>query len=177
MALVPLARTAQQPFTMMFQALRLPGTVLALALVKFAVEFGCYFTFVPGIGLAGAGWANLAGAVIAFTGAHLALRRTLPEGSGDRARASLLGMVLVAPLFAAGLAIDSALDGALATACKLLLAPLGVAGAFALGLVTRYDLEKVSSLPLNAAWMRRTRDTAVAAGNRLARVVALRRIS
>jgi O-antigen/teichoic acid export membrane protein len=177
MALVPLARTAQQPFTMMFQAMRLPGTVLALALVKFAVEFGCYFTLVPGIGLAGAGWANLAGAVIAFIGAHLALRGKLPEGSGERARASLLGLVLVTPLLAAGLAIDRALDGVWATACKLPLLPLAVAGAFALGLVTRYDLEKVSSLPLNAAWMRRTRDTAVAAGNRLARVVALRRIS
>src|SRR5262249_23312187 len=30
MALVPLARTAQQPFTMLFQALRLPGIVLTL---------------------------------------------------------------------------------------------------------------------------------------------------
>ncbi len=177
MALVPLARTAQQPFTMIFQALRLPGTVLVLALIKFAVEFGCYFTLVPAVGLSGAGWANLAGAVIAFAGAHLALRRTLPEGSGERARASLLGMVLIVPLLAAGLAIDAALEGAMATACKLLLAPPAVVAAFALGLITRYDLEKVSSLPLNAAWMRRTRDTAVAAGDRLARVVAQRRIS
>jgi hypothetical protein len=45
----------------------------------------------------------------------------------------------------------------------------------AFGLVTRYALEKVSSLPLNAAWLRRARDTAVAAGVRLARAVALRR--
>jgi hypothetical protein len=161
----------------MFQALRLPGTVLALALIKFAVEFSCYFTLVPAVGLAGAGWANLAGAVIAFAGAHLALRRTIPEGSGERTRASLLSLVLVVPLLAAGLALDAALDGPWATASKLLLAPLAVAAAFALGLITRYDLEKVSSLPLSAAWMRRTRDTAVAVGHRLARVVALRRIS
>ncbi|MGH7730970.1 MAG: lipopolysaccharide biosynthesis protein [Candidatus Eiseniibacteriota bacterium] len=175
MALVPLARTAQQPFTMVFQALRLPGTVLTLTLIKVAVEFSCYFALVPALRLAGAGWANLAGATIAFAGAHFALRRTLPEGSGARARASLLGLVLVVPLLAAGLAIDAALDGAAAAACKLLLAPLAVAGAFALGLVTPYDLEKVSSLPLSAAWMRRMRDAAVAVGDRLARVVALRR--
>ncbi|MEK7330523.1 MAG: hypothetical protein AAB113_06950 [Candidatus Eisenbacteria bacterium] len=45
----------------------------------------------------------------------------------------------------------------------------------AFGLVTRYDLEKVSSLPMNAAWLRRAREMAVAAGVRLARAVALRR--
>jgi O-antigen/teichoic acid export membrane protein len=84
MALVPIFRTAQQPFTMMFQALRLPGTVLVLALIKFGVEFGCYFTLVPAVGLPGAGWANLAGAVLAFAGAHIALRRILPDGSGER---------------------------------------------------------------------------------------------
>jgi O-antigen/teichoic acid export membrane protein len=176
MALVPIARTAQQPFTMMFQALRLPGTVLVLALIKFAVEFGCYFTLVPAVGLAGAGWANLAGAVFAFAGAHIALRRILPDGSGERARATLMGLLLAVPLMATGLAIDAGLDGAMAVVCKLLLAPPAVAAAFALGLITRYDLEKVSSLPLSAAWMRRMRDAIVAAGDRLARVVAPRRI-
>jgi len=176
MALVPLARTAQQPFTMLFQALRLPGTVLTLTLIKVGVEFGCYFILVPTLGLTGAGWANLAGTTVAFAGAHLALRRTLPEGSGERARATALALALVVPLLAAGLAIDAVLDGPPGVALKLLLAAPAVAGAFALGLITRYDLEKVSSLPLSAAWMRRTRDTAVAVGDRLARVVALRRI-
>jgi O-antigen/teichoic acid export membrane protein len=177
MALVPIARTAQQPFTMVFQALRLPGTVLALALIKFATEFGCYFTLVPFVGLAGAGWANLAGAVVAFTGAHLALRRALPAGAGERARASLTGVAVMAVFMAAGWALDRALDGVAATAAKLLLLPPAVVAVFAAGLVTRYDLEKVSSVPLRAAWMRRTRDTAVAAGDRLARAVALRRSS
>ena len=176
MALVPLCRTAHQPFTILFQALRLPGTVLALALIKFAVEFGCYFLLVPKLGLAGAGWANLAGALVVFAGAHVALRRWLPEGAGERARTSLLALGLLAPFMAAGLALDALLGGGAAAALKLLLAPAAVVTAFAVGLVTRYDLEKVSSVPLNAAWMRRTRDTAVAAGDRLARAVALRRV-
>jgi len=175
LALVPLARTAHQPFTMMFQALRLPGTVLMLALIKLGIEFGCYFTLVPALRLQGAGWANLAGAVTTFIAAHLALRHALPEGSGERARASLLALGLAAPLMGAGLAIDAALHGAAAVAAKLLLAPAAVLAAFAIGLITPYDLEKVSSLPLHAAWMQRTRDVAVAAGGRLARVVAPRR--
>jgi O-antigen/teichoic acid export membrane protein len=175
MALVPFARTAQQPFTMLFQSLRLPGTVLALALVKFAAEFGCYFTLVPMAGLAGAGWANLIGAVLSFIGAHLALRRALPAGAGERARASLVGLAGLLLFMAAGWAIDGAFHGALATALKLLLLPVAVVAAFATGLITPYDLEKVSSVPLNVTWMRRTRDSAVAAGDRLARAVALRR--
>jgi O-antigen/teichoic acid export membrane protein len=177
MALVPLVRTAQQPFTMMFQAMRLPGAVLVLALIKLAVEFGCYFTLIPAVGLAGAGWANLAGAVLAFAGAHLALRRVLPEGTAERARASLLALAVLAPLAAAGLLIDGALDGVTATVAKLAIVPTALVGAFTVGLVTRYDLEKVSSVPLNAAWMRRTRDIVVAAADRLARVVALRRVT
>jgi hypothetical protein len=55
--------------------------------------------------------------------------------------------------------------------------PLAVAAAFALRLITPYDLEKVSSLPLSVGWMRRTRDAVVAAGDRLSRVVTPRRMS
>ena len=64
MALVPIVRTGQQPFTMLFQAMRRPGTVLSLALLKFVAEFAGYFVLVPLLGLIGAGWANLAGAAV-----------------------------------------------------------------------------------------------------------------
>ncbi|HKQ57687.1 MAG TPA: hypothetical protein VJY35_07445, partial [Candidatus Eisenbacteria bacterium] len=89
--------------------------------------------------------------------------------------ATLMGLAGLALFMAAGWAIDGAFHGVLATALKLLLIPAAVVVAFATGLVTRYDLEKVSSVPLNVTWMRRTRDSAVAAGDRLARAVALRR--
>ena len=46
---------------------------------------------------------------------------------------------------------------------------------FAFELITRYDLEKLSSLPIRAGWMRRPRDRFVAAADRLARAVAPRR--
>jgi O-antigen/teichoic acid export membrane protein len=175
LALVPLARTAHLPLNMMFQAMRLPGIVLTLALIKFAVEFSCYFMLVPSLGLAGAGWANLAGAVIAFIAAQLAMRRLLPEGAGERARASLVALALLAPCLAAGLALDAWIGGPAATAGKLLMMPVALICAFALGLVTRYDLEKVSSVPLKPAWLGRTRDGAVAALDGLAQVVVLRR--
>jgi O-antigen/teichoic acid export membrane protein len=176
LALVPLARTAHQPFTMMFQALRLPGTVLTLALIKFGIEFGCYFTLVPALRLPGAGWANLAGAAATFIGAHLALRRVLPEGSGERARASLFALLLALPIMGAGLAIDAATHGVVAVTAKLLVALVALVAAFAIGLITPYDLEKVSSLPLSAVWMQRARDLAVATGERLVRVAAPRRV-
>ena len=70
LALVPMARTAQQPLTMLFQALRRPGTVLALSVVKFVTEFGAYFLLVIPLGVIGAAWANLAGAVVSYVVAH-----------------------------------------------------------------------------------------------------------
>ena len=39
---------------------------------------------------------------------------------------------------------------------------------FALGLVTRYDLGKLASLPLRIRWMRVSRDRLVSAADRLA---------
>ena len=176
LALVPFARTAQQPLTMLFQALKLPGIVFVLALIKFAFEFGCYFALVPTLGLAGAGWANLAGAVAAFVAAQWALRRALPGGAADRARTTLRMLALLAPFLGAGLALDSVLDPPAAFLAKLVLVPLALLAAFAFGMVTGEDLETVATLPLNAGWMRRARDIAVAAGERVARVVAVRRV-
>jgi O-antigen/teichoic acid export membrane protein len=175
MALVPFARIAQQPLHMLFQALRRPGTVLGLALTKFAVEFGCYFTLVPALKLAGAGWANLAGAVVAFTAAHLALRRMLPDGADERSRATLWSLGLLVPFLAVALLSEALLGGTAALLVKMTLVPLAVIAAFAIPLVTRDDLAILASVPLGAGWMRAARDTLVAAGDRLAQAVAPRR--
>jgi O-antigen/teichoic acid export membrane protein len=175
MALVPIVRTAQQPVTLLFQALRRPGTVLGLALLKFATEFAGYFTLVPWFGTIGAGWANLAGAVVAFVGSMIALSRLLPEGAGERARASTVAIAFTLALILAGIALDRPPIFGWSFAIRLLLIPLGVLGLFAFELITRYDLEKLSSLPIRAGWMRRPRDGFVAAADRLARAVAPRR--
>jgi O-antigen/teichoic acid export membrane protein len=162
LALVPVARTAQQPFTLLFQSLRRPGTVLALALIKFATEFGGYFLLVTTLGIVGAAWANLAGAVVSYLAAMMLLARILPEGARERARAGLRAGLLLAPLLALTLLGEWRIHGLPQVwfhAALLLPATLGV---FALGLVRRQDLEKLADVPLTTAWTRRLRDAVLA---------------
>ena len=175
LALVPIARTAQQPLTMLFQAMRRPGVVLGLAIAKFLVEFSCYFTIVPRMGVLGGGIANLAGAVVSFAIAMVVARRLLPEGAPERTRAVARSVVLALSLVAIALAAEATLPYRGALAVRMALAPVMLLAVFALGLVTRYDLEKLSSLPLRAPWLRQSRDALVGFADRLARALEPRR--
>jgi O-antigen/teichoic acid export membrane protein len=161
LALVPLFRTTQQPVTMLLQALRLPGAVLRLAVTRFAAEFGSYFALVPVIGLAGACVSNLAGVAVSF-GASLALiRGPLGGGTARRVRAQARALGLALPLIAVALVADPLLGHAGGFALRLALIPAGWFGIFALGLVSREDLERVAAMQLQAAPMRRVRDALV----------------
>jgi O-antigen/teichoic acid export membrane protein len=173
LALVPFARTAQQPLTMLFQALGRPSIVLGLALLKFIVEFAGYFTLVPALGMAGAGWANLAGAVASYTVALVVLARLLPEGAGERVHAVARSGALLAPLLVLSLVLAQ-IGGTPSLLMRGALAVVAVVGVVALGLVTGYDLEKVSSIPLRIDWARRVRDSAVAAAGRVVRAMGPR---
>ena len=84
-------------------------------------------------------------------------------------------MLFTVSLLAAGLLLDRPPLFGWSFVARLALIPIGVMGLFALELVTRYDLEKLSTLPLSAGWMRRPRDGFVAAADRLARALAPRR--
>ncbi len=170
MALVPMARTAQQPLTMLFQALRRPGTVLLLALLKFVTEFGSYFLLVPAFGPAGATWANFAGAAVSYVVSLALLAPLLPESRLERARAAALSIGLLAPFLVLSLIVSETLPGGLGLVVRLGMIPLWLTGVFALGLVNRYDLGKLSGVPLGSRWLRRSRDSVVAAADRLARV-------
>ncbi|MBI5709176.1 MAG: oligosaccharide flippase family protein [Candidatus Eisenbacteria bacterium] len=176
LALVPVARTAQQPLTMLFQAARRPATVLGLALVKFVTEFGCYFLLVTSLGIIGGAWANLAGATVSYLVAMAVLARVLPGTAGPRARTALTALGLLLPLLALALLADARAAQGAATLVHLLLVPAGGVGVFALGLVRRYDLQRVAEMPLQTAWMRRVRDVLVGTVDRFARVVEPRRI-
>ncbi len=169
LALVPIARTAQQPLTMLFQAMREPTRVLWLALVKFVGEFGSYFVLLPMLGLAGAAWANLVGAVVSYVAALMLLARVVPEGARERARSALIAAGLTLPILAISLWSAVRLPSAWSIAVRILLLPVGLWGVFALGLVNRGDLENLSTIPLTVRWMRLTRDAVVAAAGRLAR--------
>ncbi|HET7226300.1 MAG TPA: lipopolysaccharide biosynthesis protein [Candidatus Eisenbacteria bacterium] len=183
LALVPVARTAQQPLTMLFRAMRRPGTEFGLALIKFVSEFAGYFLLVPAIGLVGAAWANLSGAVVSYAAALIVLARILPDRDGERGRVMVKSIGLLALALVAGAWLERhapvpsggtlrallAPAGLVNLAARALLFPLAVAAAFGLGLLTREDLERVSALPLKGAWMPRVRDGLVAAAQVLAR--------
>jgi hypothetical protein len=58
---------------------------------------------------------------------------------------------------------------------RLALVPPAIVALFALGLVTRYDLEKLSALKLKLPVARHARDVIVGAADRLARAFEPRR--
>ncbi|TFG87021.1 MAG: hypothetical protein E4H17_03710 [Gemmatimonadales bacterium] len=175
LALVPMARTAQQPLTMLFQALRNPGTVLVLSLVKFVTEFGAYFLLVIPLGVIGAAWANLAGAVVAFVVAMALLARMVPEGASERARTWLVALALLLTLLVITLLGELFFHGVSMVLFHLvLLLPAG-AGLFALGLVRREDLDKLAEVQLERPWTRAVRGSLMLALGFFARLAGVRR--
>jgi PST family polysaccharide transporter len=171
LALVPLVRTAHQPFTSLFQAMRQPATVLRLALLKFVTEVIAVLVLVPALGVPGAGWANLAGALVAFAGALAAGDRLLPEGTAERLRAVLPSLALASVLVVAGLALERLLPPVPGVIARVLLFPIALIAILRLGLVRPYDFEKLAALPLSVEWLRRLRASTLAAVTRLARAL------
>ncbi len=175
LALVPIVRTAQQPLTMLFQACRRPGYVLALALAKLGGEVAGYLLLLPLLGAMGAAMANLIGAVVAYIGALWLMRRALPEGASGRLGDVFRALLLLFPGLVLALLADRFLSPELAMPFRVALILPGGVAIFALALVTRHDLEKLAGLPLPAAWQRRLRDAIVVRLDHLARVFETRR--
>lgn len=175
LALVPIARTAQQPLTMLFQAMRRPGYVFGLAVLKLAAEVAGYFLLLIPFGAAGACWANLGGAVAAFIGALAFVAVLVPEGAEERLGAVVRNLLLLLPALLLALFAEREMGALASLPVRLFLVVPAVVGTFALGLVTRYDLVKLSQLALPGTWLPRVRDRVVAAADRLARVFETRR--
>lgn len=175
LALVPIARTAQQPLTMLFQAMRRPGYVFSLAVLKLGAEVGGYFLLLLPFGAAGACWANLGGAVASFAGALVFVAILLPDGIEERAGAVLRNLFLLLPGLLLALFAERELGVLGSLPVRLFLVVPAVVGVFALGLVTRYDLDKLAHLNLPGRRLPRVRDRVVAAADRLARVFETRR--
>jgi peptidoglycan biosynthesis protein MviN/MurJ (putative lipid II flippase) len=160
---------------MLFQALRRPGTVLTLSLVKFVTEFGAYFLLVIPLGVIGAAWANLAGAVVAFVVAMALLARMIPEGASERVRTGLVALVLLLSLLAITLLGELFFHGVSLVLFHLaLLLPAGV-GMFAVGLVRREDLAKLAEVQLERPWTRVVRGSLLLALSCFARLAGVRR--
>ncbi len=176
LALVPIARTAQQPLTMLFQATRRPGIVLALSLLKLGVELACYLLIVPRFGSLGAAWANLAGAAVSYLAALGFAAVVLPETASARTSVVARALVLVVPaLGLAWLLLPEGPPSAGSLLARALLALPALVALFPLRLVTRYDLEKLSGLRLRLGFARRMRDLLVRAADPLARLFEPRR--
>lgn len=176
LALVPIARTAQQPLTMLFQATRRPGLVLTLAMVKLGVEMTCYVLVVPRLGGLGAAYANLAGAVFSYLAALAFSATLLPETAWSRAGTLARALLLTVPmLIAAAFVMYEWPSGVGSLFARVVLVVPATVSLFALGLLTRYDLEKLSALDLRSTVLRRIRDAVVAAIDPLARVFEPRR--
>ncbi len=176
LALVPIARTAQQPLTMLFQATRRPGIVLTLAMLKLGVELACYVAIVPRLGGLGAAWANLAGAVASYLVALAFAATILPETASQRTSVLLRALAVTVPmLLLAWLLLTPGGPGLMSFVARVLLVLPAVVAIFALRLITRYDLEKLSGLSLRAPLARRIRDVVVRVAEPLARVFEPRR--
>jgi O-antigen/teichoic acid export membrane protein len=176
LALVPIARTAQQPLTMLFQATRRPGTVLALALLKLGVEIACYVTIVPKLGAVGAAWANVAGAAVSYAAALGFAAVILPETARLRASVVLRTLLLVGPMLGlAWLLLPADASGVRSLLARVLLVLPALFALFPFQLVTRYDLEKLSGLRIRTPLARRVRDLLVRAADPLARLFEARR--
>jgi O-antigen/teichoic acid export membrane protein len=165
LALVPAVRTAQQPLMMLFQALRHPGTVLRLALVKFVGEFGSYFLLVPSLGVLGAAWSNVVGAAAAYAAASVLMARALPEGAAERTRAALTGLAILAALIGLVL-LTGLLPLVPGLVLRITLVPVAVIAVCLSGLVVRYDLEKLQGLPIASPALSRARDRALRVAGR-----------
>lgn len=175
LALVPIARTAQQPLTMLFQAMRRPGYVFGLALAKLLTEVLGYFLLLLPFGAAGACWANLGGAVVSFAGALVLAGVLVPEGVEERIGAVVRNLLLLLPGLLLALYAERELGVQGSRLLRLFLIVPALVGTFAFALVTRHDLEKLAGLPLPGAWLPRLRDAAVAFAERLVRVFEPRR--
>ena len=177
LALVPMARTAQQPLTMLFQALRRPGTVLVLSVVKFVTEFGAYFLLVIPLGVIGAAWANLAGAVVAFVVALALLARMVPQGASERVRTQVAALVLLLPLLAITLLGELRFHGMPRVLFHVALVPAAGAGLFALRLVRQEDLDRMADVRLEQPWTRVVRGSLLLTLGFFARLGGARRLA
>jgi PST family polysaccharide transporter/lipopolysaccharide exporter len=175
LALVPIARTAQQPFTALFQAMRKPGTVMRLAVAKVAAEFGSYFVLVLPLGIIGAAWANLTGAAVSYALALVLLARLLPEGGEERGRVALTAVALFLPVAGVVLAIEAFVHGLVLVPIHGLLALVAGVGLFATGLLRREDMDKLATMPIERAWACRLRDGVVLVLGLFARLAGVRR--
>ena len=172
MAIVPWVRTAHQPLTMAFYALKHTSWVLIFAVLKLSVEIAAYFVFIPSFGVQGAAAAHVLGALLAFIGALIWIGRNFQPSRhrwivmGKTTALFFLTALATLALESSGTAFWPALGIKV-----FLFTPVFLITVFLVDLVTEDDLQRAGSVDIGHRRGRRARDAAVRAGIRLSRSV------
>lgn len=176
LAIVLWLRTAHEPITMAFYALRHTGRVLAIGLGRLGLEIGAIFAFVPLWGIRGAAWAAVLGAGFCLAAALFFLARELGQASRRAAVVAKTGaLVALAGLGARGLAALQAPLWVPIAFTLLVWVPLFLASVFVADLVTEDDLSLAAGMDIRKPWLRRLRDRVVSASLKLSRAVGAKR--
>src|SRR4029078_4123397 len=96
---------------------------------------------------------NLAGAVVSYVAAMVALNRHMPEGAAGRLRTTATGLLVFMPVLAVGQQREAGLPHAASIVGRLLLIPVAIFGTLACGLVREDDFDRLVSFPLQSSWM------------------------
>jgi hypothetical protein len=102
--------------------------------------------------------------------------RELPETASERWSVVMRALLVTVPMLLLAWSLSSPSGHSLLTVvARASLVLPAVVALFALRLVTRYDLEKLSALQIRSPFARRARDMVVRAADPMARVFEVRR--
>jgi O-antigen/teichoic acid export membrane protein len=165
LALTPVFRTSQQPFTNLFYAYEKTKTVLVLALLKLGVEVLFYIILLPRMGVPGAALGTLLAFAACFVPAYaIGVREVGPQTGG--AEVTLLkGISLLLIIAAFSMIVElyvpaGAVVGIVKCVGFLLLAPIVLFGT---GAVAGRDLERVSAMEVGSPVIARAQRLALPA--------------
>jgi len=159
LALTPIFRTSQQPFTSLFYAYERTRTVLVLALIKLGAEVLFYVLLLPSMGVTGAALGTLLAFAACFTPAYAIGSKMVGEKRFGAEATLLKGVLLVVIIVAISTIIEMKAPASLSIGLVKALAfpPLVLAVLFATGAVNREDLERVGEMELGSPLIARIR--------------------
>jgi O-antigen/teichoic acid export membrane protein len=169
-------RTAQEPLTMAFYALRRTGRVLAIGVGRLALEIGAIFALLPLWSIHGAAWAAVLGAGFGLTAGLVFLSRELGQSARRVAVVAKTAVLVVLSVLASRALAGVPFPGWVAIVFTVVVwAPLFLVAVFVADLVTEDDLQLAAGMDIGRPWLRGLRDRIVSAGLRFSRAVGSHR--
>jgi O-antigen/teichoic acid export membrane protein len=176
LAIVLWLRTAQEPLTMAFYALRRTGSVLAIGVGRLTLEIGAILALLPLWSIRGAAWAAVVGAGFGLAAGLVFLTRDVGRGARRVAVvAKTAVLVLLASLASRALAGLPGPGWVSSVFAFVVWVPLFLVAVFVADLVTEDDLSLAGGMDIRRPWLRGLRDRVVSAGLRFSRAVGSHR--